>query len=101
MTTTTNTSRIASALWRGLTGTPSEIAAELGLTRAQVSRALCSLMGKNDWINRTKDGRTFRYAKVRKPSKRRTSTQRRVARKAPAPVERYGMDVDAGWLACL
>lgn len=75
MTTNTNTSRIASALWRGLTGTPAEIAAELGLTRAQVSRALCSLMSKNDWITRTKEGRTYRYVGKAKATPKREAAK--------------------------
>lgn len=104
----TITSRVASALWRGFVGTPAEIAIELGLTRAQVSRALCSLLKSNPWIHRVKVGRTYRYegrvaatpakaAQPRKTSTRPKSRKRqpqgaRTARRAArADVERFTM----------
>lgn len=90
--------RVSNIIRSGAVGTPAELAAELGLTPAQVSRAAAKLITEG-WITRERAGRTYVYRAIgrRAGAARRAQAHRRAARKAPAPVERYGLDVDAGW----
>lgn len=93
----TTIQRISDAIRGGAVGTPAELAAELGLTPAQVSRAAAQLITEG-WVTRERAGRTYVYRAIgrraaRKAARRTTTTS--------TPPPRYGLDVTPGWAAWL